>query len=52
MRAVGWGSAEFRSRWETDVNLAPGEFVIETSSGRLLATLAARLESLREGIAP
>jgi len=52
MRAVGWGSAEFRSRWEADSNLAPGEFVIETSSGRLLATLAARLESLREGIAP
>lgn len=40
------------ARWQADPSLALGEFVIETASGRLLATLEARIESLREGIAP
>lgn len=52
LQTVGWGSSELRSRWESDPELGPGEFVVETSSGRLLATLEARLQSLREGIAP
>ncbi|MBL4850122.1 MAG: hypothetical protein JKY65_31735 [Planctomycetes bacterium] len=37
--------------WGVDPALGPGEFVVETATGRLVATLEARLETLREEMA-